>query len=362
MYKVMIVDDVEIFRRVFKRLNVWDSGFTIVEEARDGLDALDKLESVQIDLVFVDIKMPCMDGIELLRIISERKLAPCVVLLSDYTEYAYARQGILYGVFDYVSKDIEETELRQLLDRVRRYLEQRYRQEQKLIRLEEFMEETYSSSIDVAYIAQCICHGEDKVYRLISEMIDSMEGILYNDNNRALLILKNTLLDILNQILKQYEWLPLFYNIRQFHDFHISNCDDWNKIQEAVHTLIEELLSVIRRFLPCHDNTIIKNTCEYILVHIHEELSVRYISEKMYISKAHLSEIFKHRIGITLLEYITMAKMERAKQLLRDADKKNYEVALQLSYRDYSYFNKVFKKYTGVPFSVYRKQYLRKKQ
>lgn len=134
-----------------------------------------------------------------------------------------------------------------------------------------------------------------------------------------------------------------------------------NKMREAIHRLVDELLSIINRFIPCHDNIIIKNTCEYILMNVHEVLSIGMISDKMYISKAHLSEIFKQRVGITLLEYITMTKMERAKMLLLEEDKQNYEIAFQLGFRDYGYFNKVFKKYTGIPFTIYRKQQMGEK-
>ena len=75
MFKVMIVDDVEVMRRDVKRLKLWgeSSGFIIEAEAVDGLDALEQLEKHSIDLVITDIRMPHVDGIELLRQISEKK-------------------------------------------------------------------------------------------------------------------------------------------------------------------------------------------------------------------------------------------------------------------------------------------------
>lgn len=359
MYKVMIVDDMEIFRRTLKRFHVWNNTFVITEEATDGLDALKKLEVNQVDLILVDIKMPRMGGIEFLQIVTERKLCPCVVLLSDYTEYSYARQGIVYGAFDYIGKSITETELKQLLDRAEKYLDSKKKEEQKLVELQEIVDGAYSAAIDVKYIAQCICRGEIKAVTLMTEAADTIEEIFCNDLNKALFIVKNTLQEIINETFRYYQWLPLYFNSKLFHDINLINCKDWFMIQRAIIQLVEELISIINRFMPCRDNTNMKEICEYLLMNVHEKLSVKIISEKMYISKAHLSEIFKQKVGITLLEYITMSKMERAKILLAEKDWQNCDIAYQLSFRDYGYFNKVFNKYTGLSITIYRQQQIR---
>lgn len=111
MYKVMLVDDYEIFRMEIKRMNIWKDNpqFQIVAEASNGIEAIAFLEKNQVDVLITDIRMPQIDGIELLKIASERKLCPVVILLSDYTEYNYARQCLVHGAFDYYYSFIIDT-------------------------------------------------------------------------------------------------------------------------------------------------------------------------------------------------------------------------------------------------------------
>lgn len=361
MYKVMLVDDMEIFRRELKRLKVWNHTFVIEDEAVDGLDALKKLEANSMDLIFVDIRMPRMGGIELLQEISEKKLCPCVVLLSDYAEYGYARQGIVHGAFDYIPKSVTEAELKQLLERVEQYLDSRKKEEQKIAKFQEFIEDTYSSAIDIRYITQCICHGESIAATIIIEAADTIEENLCNDFNRALLLIKNTLQDILNETYSSYQWLPLYFNTNLINQINFINGKEWLEIRISIIKLLDELISVIQRFKPYHENATVKETCEYILMNVEQKLSIDTISEQMYINKAHLSEIFKQNVGLTLLEYITMTKMERAKMLLAEGGRQYYEIAYQLGYRDYEYFNKVFKKYVGTSWNAYAKQQTRER-
>lgn len=356
MYKVMLVDDMEIFRRYLRRLNVWKDPFVITEEAEDGSDALRKLQNNPVDLIFVDIRMPKMDGIEFLKKVAENKPCPCIVLLSDYTEYEYARQGMIHGAFDYISKSLTEEDMKLLLERVKQHLDQRRLEEEKLNRLQEFVEEAYALSPDMKYIVECICKGEEKSSSLIARMMDSILEDFGNDQSKALLLVKNILQEILQEVYAYYPWLKLYYQPR------LSYCDnakDWSIIRIFILDKTCELSALINRFMPSCDNKVVSKTCEYILLNIQDDLSVKAIAEKMYINKAHLCEIFKKKVGTTLLEYITAAKMERAKIMVAGQELKNTDIAYQLSFRDYGYFNRVFKKYTGMTLIQYREQLLR---
>ena len=93
-----------------------------------------------------------------------------------------------------------------------------------------------------------------------------------------------------------------------------------------------------------------------MLHHIENHISIKNIAEKLFISKAYLSEKFKQATGQTLIKYITIAKMERAKFLLQSTDLKNYEIAQRLGYEDPEYFSKSFKKYTGLTPNAFRKK------
>ena len=86
LFKLMIVDDEEIIRIEIKRLIEKSLlGFTLIDEAANGFEAITKLVNQPVDLVITDIKMPKIDGIELLKEVKERNLASCVILISGYS-------------------------------------------------------------------------------------------------------------------------------------------------------------------------------------------------------------------------------------------------------------------------------------
>ncbi len=87
---------------------------------------------------------------------------------------------------------------------------------------------------------------------------------------------------------------------------------------------------------------------EYIRDHYMEpDLSLQKVCSALAVSKSYLSSIFKAHCGMTLVEYLTTVRMERAKMLLSSEDRKIYEVAEAVGFRDAHYFSLTFKKQTG---------------
>ncbi|MDY6948943.1 MAG: chemotaxis response regulator protein-glutamate methylesterase [Pseudomonadota bacterium] len=104
MIKVLIVDDSALVRKLFSRVLSEEPGFEVAI-ARDGVEALDKLESVQPDVITLDVNMPQMNGLECLdRIMVQR---PCpVVMVSSVTEAGAdaALTALRLGAVDFVAK------------------------------------------------------------------------------------------------------------------------------------------------------------------------------------------------------------------------------------------------------------------
>lgn len=119
MFSVLLVEDDLATRFVYKGMKTWtDCGFNITKEASDGGQALRILEKESFDLIFTDIRMPFVDGIELLRKLKENNNTIPVVFASSYNEFEYARQGLILGAFDYLLKPVDESKLRDVLTRV----------------------------------------------------------------------------------------------------------------------------------------------------------------------------------------------------------------------------------------------------
>ncbi|HYH04211.1 MAG TPA: response regulator [Bacillota bacterium] len=111
MIRVMIVDDEILVRVGLKTVIDWQKyGFAVVAEAGNGRDALEKLKNGNIDIVLLDIKMPIMDGIELLHIIRVEKLPVKVIILSCHDDFDYVKECMKLGASDYLLKLSLDTE------------------------------------------------------------------------------------------------------------------------------------------------------------------------------------------------------------------------------------------------------------
>ncbi|MFC4098998.1 response regulator [Paenibacillus xanthanilyticus] len=117
MHEVLIVDDEPVARQSLRYLIDWESyGFTVGAEAENGLRALELLKDRHFALVLTDIRMPTMDGLALIARIREFTDA-YVVILSGYDDFEYARQGMKYGVKEYLLKPLDEDDLIEVLRR-----------------------------------------------------------------------------------------------------------------------------------------------------------------------------------------------------------------------------------------------------
>lgn len=125
MYKVLLVEDDTALRFIYSKMKTWsECGFEISAEATNGKQALEILESQSFDMIFTDIRMPFVDGIEMLRKLSEKGNTIPVVFASSYDEFEYARQGLILGAFDYLLKPVEQKKLAEVLNRAKERIDE----------------------------------------------------------------------------------------------------------------------------------------------------------------------------------------------------------------------------------------------
>ncbi|MCR2804314.1 response regulator transcription factor [Paenibacillus soyae] len=117
--KVLLVDDEAHITRNLEKVIPWEMlGLTVAGVAKNGVEALQLMEKESIQLLLCDIRMPVMDGLELVRQIREREMPCDIIMLSGYQDFTYTRAAIQYGVNDYVLKPIPYDELTGVIARV----------------------------------------------------------------------------------------------------------------------------------------------------------------------------------------------------------------------------------------------------
>ena len=119
MYSVLIVEDEYYVRSSILHRIGWEQlNLRIAGEADNGMKALEFLQHTPVDILLTDIRMPEMDGLEL--IAAAKQLYPQIrcIILSGYDDFIYTRAAIRMGVSDYVQKPIDEDEVAETLQRI----------------------------------------------------------------------------------------------------------------------------------------------------------------------------------------------------------------------------------------------------
>jgi len=127
MYNILIVDDEEITCHSLKARieKLFETTPKTIYEAYNSEDAIKLTEKVNIDIVITDIKMPGMNGIELIKKIIKNSLACRFLVVSGYGDYEYVRKAFLLGIDDYLLKPISSKDLKDKLEDIFKKLQQK---------------------------------------------------------------------------------------------------------------------------------------------------------------------------------------------------------------------------------------------
>lgn len=166
MYRVMIVDDEMAIRSLLRRTINWEEMNLCVEgEAASGIEAINIIDEVRPDIIFVDIRMPFMNGIEFARLAIKRYPKLKIIILTAYDDFQYAKDCIGIGVSNYLLKPIVRTEINDTLLKIKEKLDEERNQPES----DAGIDETGGYSIAIEEIIKYIKDNyEDKTLNLTS--------------------------------------------------------------------------------------------------------------------------------------------------------------------------------------------------
>lgn len=161
MLKILVVDDELFVRRGIVMETDWAGmDCAVVAEAANGEEALEAVHKFHPDLIISDIRMPHMDGIEMLKTLRQEGNEVRVIFLTAYSEFEYAKQALRYFAFDYLLKPFEDGELEECVLRAKKEIEEqrddRKQQEKQVVLAEPEEQSDRSRYIKeaLAYIAE----------------------------------------------------------------------------------------------------------------------------------------------------------------------------------------------------------------
>ena len=127
MLKIIIVDDESITRQwIKKKIEELGTDYCIEGVFSNGRQALEYCRNNHADIIFTDIRMPQMDGIELLKALTEEDIQIYKVILSAHDEFEYAREALKLGAREFLLKaEITSSEIRRILEKAKEEIEKK---------------------------------------------------------------------------------------------------------------------------------------------------------------------------------------------------------------------------------------------
>lgn len=158
MSKILIIEDEAAIRRVLVKILSEESETYKVDEAEDGVQGLDKATNEDYDLILCDIKMPKMDGVEVLEAIKKIKPEVPMVMISGHGDLDTAVNTMRLGAFDYISKP---PDLNRLLNTVRNALDRK-----KLVVENKILKKKVSKNYEMIGDSDAISHIKDMIEKV----------------------------------------------------------------------------------------------------------------------------------------------------------------------------------------------------
>lgn len=160
--RVLLVDDEIMIREGFKKLFDWEThGCTVAGEAADGMEALAKIDTLNPDIVIMDINIPIMNGLKVIKMSRIKHPDTAFIIVSGYDDFSYCREALRLKITDYILKPVNYEEFGTCIDnlKISMYMEnvsqEPEEQEERVINgITRFMQEHLAEEISLSALSE----------------------------------------------------------------------------------------------------------------------------------------------------------------------------------------------------------------
>lgn len=356
MFTVLLVEDEELERRYLKSLVEQSAtDYKVIGEACNGREGIDLCSKLHPDIVFMDIRMPGVDGLTATKVIKSNNPETQILLISAYDDFSYAKQAIHLGVNEYLLKPAQPEEILEALSTMTK------KNNSKLQNFGSFFSKIDSKDYIAARYPfekekEIIIALDKKDYKLFNIAINNLIQELL-DNYRNICTIKIRIYELLTVISRALN--DFGYNSVDIRTFKVNKFKELERIFSF--TDLREYLVNIKQDLLNLVNLTETNTSEfaeiivsYINAHKADDLSLNDIASYFHFSSCHVSRLIRKKTGLTFPQYLNKIRLAEAKELLRNSDLDVNKIAHSVGYNEVSHFNRIFKKALGLSPSKYR--------
>ena len=418
--KLLVCDDEKPALEMMKTLIDWkDFGITDIFTAEDGLEARKIVEKNSPDIIITDIVMPFEDGLALSKWVKEKYPEIIIILMSAFNEFEYAQQAMRYGVKGYLLKPIDEEKLESLVKEAINEITAKKGKEKRITAARDIAAErllrqllfprqnlaeyrnllnTLEINVDFSsfrlllvtitqhnyndYISTTTEEAARENIKILKKLWnrDSKNGkdyIFENIPGEYIILItdidkEDNLTDelaVFSDKIKKEIGSSFVIAVSKFHNNLYSLHKAYNEVQTytekrylhetkkiLIPNLFEEITANYFETSDKEKSGYIKKAKEYISGHYSENISLDDICDYSAISKNYFCHLFKNETKMSIWEFLTNFRIEKAREFLIASDMKNYEISFRIGYENPSYFSKTFKKITGKSPSEFRNQ------
>ena len=390
MYNILIVDDEPIVKIALRSILPWEEyGFFICGTAGNGLEALSLVEKQHPDVIITDLKMPGMDGLELIRTLKEKNYPGEILVLSNYEDFDSVRSALLLGAADYLLKiKIQADTLLACLNKTTEKLQKKAGEKspvpeeiisenrnrlllsffQRDSSLASFIRENRETELGFMEKSCAICYVTFEKFlsnnafsisaNLLRDMIlDAVQGVLQpyilvlNDYS-ALVVFSQKELTV-SQIKVEQLVKKLYNRFTMYQSFapdmpyqeNLKNYEEARKIYQSFHQN------------EGHYKNDVAKTITYIEENYMHRLTLASISANVNLSSSYLCRVFKSEVGTSITSYLNNLRIRKAATLIKEQDLSLKEISAMVGIDDQLYFSRLFKKCMGISPSEYGKKF-----
>jgi len=381
---ILVIDDETVIREGIQRtLEKRFPDYRVFLASRPE-EAASLMREHPIQIVLTDILMPEMTGLELMNISRARHPYVKWVVISAYSEFAYAQEAVRLGAKNYLLKPIGKEVLIDMITRLSEEISQEaeFSQEKALLKanrnlLREAVFKRWASGLDIggadirpimdkygSFHLVFVKLQSDSVMRLehfivenvLGELIDKHgAGFVTVHDGSSLLGLANLrdgmdiadLVNVLRAHLTRYLKVP-------FQIVHSGRIDDYLEVPKQVERLRQASDAKPYEYAANNGDRAVEVAVQYIKSHYRLDLTLEKVASIVYLHPVYFSQLFKAKTGSGFKEYVTQLRLEQAKSMLLNSNYKLADIAERIGYQDIRHFTQMFRKKFAVTPSEFR--------
>ncbi|WP_438823813.1 response regulator transcription factor [Bacillus sp. JJ675] len=378
-WRVLIADDEPWIREGIRDAVSWERyRMEVAAEAENGEEAFELALKHSIDLLIVDLNMPTVNGLTLMKKLRQALPLCRFVIVTGYDQFSYAQEAIRLQVDDYLLKPVEPGQLDKVLQNISSSLAAEKKKQRDQLHIQKNL------SLLKEHVFQHWVKGQIREEEVCAQLeslrlpprIPDMLGVVSTGN---VSIEPNHVKEKAERFFKEESEAAVVFG-----DGHLVGVCLWRILTEKEQRAFEEMMknglqsgvsscfinlaereqTVPEAYQFCREQAarsfkgspVVARAKEYMQEHFAErDFSLMQTADALQVSSVYLSRMMKRELGMTFVQLLTEMRMQKAVHLLKTTSLPIHDIAEQTGYDTQHYFSTVFKKTIGVTPNQYRR-------